>query len=109
MVLNCTYLNRILIMNISFTGKVELAATPYIFSKSELDATGICDLCGKPAPFNRKDGDPYFEEHHVLPLADGGPDVIYNAVALCPNCYRKRHVVHAKSNVKILQERLCFI
>lgn len=69
-------------------------------------AAGICDLCGNSAPFNRKDGNPYLEEHHVIPLADGGPDVIYNAVALCPNCHRKMHIVHAKSDVKKLQKKI---
>ncbi|MDA0313275.1 MAG: HNH endonuclease signature motif containing protein [Gemmatimonadetes bacterium] len=57
-------------------------------------ANGVCDLCGLPAPFLRGDGEPFLEVHHVLPLGDGGPDTVENAVALCPNCHRKCH--HAK-------------
>lgn len=59
-------------------------------------AKGKCDLCGKKAPFKDRKGLPYLEEHHVIRLADGGNDSIDNAVALCPNCHRKVHVI--KSN-----------
>ena len=27
----------------------------------------------------------------MLRLADGGPDTVENAVALCPNCHRRLH------------------
>ena len=69
-------------------------------------ANGFCDLCGNPAPFNSKNGYPYLEEHHVLTLANGGPDTIYNTVALCPNCHRKMHIVHLKADVKRLQAKI---
>ncbi|MFM0350878.1 HNH endonuclease [Paraburkholderia sp. RL17-347-BIC-D] len=26
-----------------------------------------------------------------MPLAQGGPDTVANAIALCPNCHRERH------------------
>ena len=55
-------------------------------------ANGICDHCGKPAPFNRdSDGTPYLEVHHIKMLAEGGEDTLENTVALCPNCHRKAH------------------
>ncbi|HDR7378766.1 TPA: HNH endonuclease [Bacillus toyonensis] len=38
-----------------------------------------------------KDGTPYLEVHHVVPLATGGEDSVENAVALCQNCHRKAH------------------
>ena len=55
------------------------------------EADGVCELCGSLAPFHRIGGDPYLEVHHVKTLAEGGPDVIENAVALCPNCHRELH------------------
>lgn len=55
------------------------------------EAAGVCECCGKPAPFTREDGSPFLEVHHVLRLADGGEDTINNAVALCPNCHREMH------------------
>jgi 5-methylcytosine-specific restriction protein A len=37
-------------------------------------------------------GEWFLEEHHVVPLPVGGPDIIENTVALCPNCHRKCHL-----------------
>ncbi|WP_224984855.1 HNH endonuclease [Geomonas agri] len=53
---------------------------------------GHCEACTKPAPFANKDGLPYLEVHHVITLAEGGPDTVNNAVALCPNCHRRCHL-----------------
>ena len=54
-------------------------------------AAGACEACGEKAPFQRDDGEPYLEVHHVRPLAEGGPDTVDNAVACCPNCHRHLH------------------
>jgi 5-methylcytosine-specific restriction protein A len=53
-------------------------------------AKGICEGCGKPAPFE-KSGSPFLEVHHVKHLAQEGSDRPSNAVALCPNCHRRCH------------------
>ena len=54
-------------------------------------AGGVCESCEKPAPFNGVDGLPYLELHYVRQLAEGGPDMVSNAVALCPNCHSEIH------------------
>jgi 5-methylcytosine-specific restriction protein A len=55
-------------------------------------AKGKCGICGKPAPFKRsKDGTPFLEVHHRIPLKMGGDDLVNNAVAACPNCHREAH------------------
>lgn len=54
------------------------------------EAKGICEGCGKPAPFE-KDSQPFLEVHHVKHLAQEGSDRPSNAVALCPNCHRRCH------------------
>ena len=54
-------------------------------------ANGICELCDKKAPFVKSNGNPFLEVHHAVPLAEGGPDTIENAFALCPNCHREAH------------------
>lgn len=55
-------------------------------------AKGKCSKCDKPAPFKRKkDGSPYLEVHHKVPLAQGDDDTTDNAIALCPNCHREAH------------------
>ena len=53
---------------------------------------GICELCGKEGPFLDKDNHPFLEVHHIVSLADGGPDTVDNAVALSPNCHRECHL-----------------
>src|SRR5450830_989360 len=52
-------------------------------------ASGQCERCHNPAPFQRKkDNTPYLEVHHKKQLAAGGEDTVENAAALCPNCHR---------------------
>ncbi|MGN6770173.1 MAG: HNH endonuclease [Rhizobiaceae bacterium] len=54
-------------------------------------ASGRCEGCERPAPFNRADGSPYLEPHHIRRLSDGGPDDPRHVIALCPNCHRQVH------------------
>ena len=74
----------------------------YIAEYTKERAKGICDLCGEEAPFKDKSGRPYLESHHVITLADNGPDAIYNTVAICPNCHRKIHVLNKKEDMEKL-------
>lgn len=60
-----------------------------------LRANGICESCATPAPFLSDDEAPYLEVHHLLRLADDGPDSPTNVAAICPNCHR---AVHYASN-----------
>lgn len=54
-------------------------------------ADGVCEICGRNAPFIRGDGSPYLEVHHRVQLAHGGEDTVENAIAACPNCHREVH------------------
>jgi 5-methylcytosine-specific restriction endonuclease McrA len=63
---------------------------------------GYCDYCEEKAPFQDDHNLPFLEVHHVIPLGEGGPDTISNAVALCPNCHRAMH--HAKERRKYVAE-----
>lgn len=65
-------------------------------------ANGRCNLCGQTAPFIDNDGSPYLEVHHIKWLSRGGLDSITNAVALCPNCHRKMHILDKKEDVDFL-------
>ncbi len=53
-------------------------------------ANGVCESCAVAAPFKSRQG-PFLEVHHVLRLADGGPDHPEHVIALCPNCHRRAH------------------
>ncbi|TJV18007.1 HNH endonuclease signature motif containing protein [Mesorhizobium sp.] len=54
-------------------------------------ADGHCEACSEKAPFNRSDGTPFLEVHHLRPLSEGGPDIVANTIAACPNCHRRLH------------------
>ena len=80
-----------------------VARDPRVARWAKQQADGICDLCGSPAPFERPDGLPYLEVHHIKTLADGGKDIPANTVALCPNCHREAHL---GSRAKAIRRRL---
>lgn len=65
----------------------------YVVEYAKRLANGVCQLCDKPAPFKDKKGMPYLETHHIIWLARGGEDTIFNTVALCPNCHKCMHVL----------------
>lgn len=65
-------------------------------------ASQSCEGCRSEAPFNTKKG-PYLEVHHLYRLADGGPDLPENVIALCPNCHRR---VHYSSDAKEYNHKL---
>ena len=67
-------------------------------------AKGKCQLCEKPAPFLKKDGNPYLEVHHIDYLANNGSDTIDNVAALCPNCHRKMHSLELQKDIDKLKE-----
>lgn len=54
-------------------------------------AKGMCEGCGKSAPFTAAGGTPYLEPHHIRRLSDQGPDDPRHMAALCPNCHREAH------------------
>jgi len=63
-------------------------------------ANGFCEYCGMTAPFNKSDGEPYLEVHHIKKLSDGGPDHPEWVAAVCPNCHRNAHYGSDKLQVK---------
>jgi 5-methylcytosine-specific restriction endonuclease McrA len=62
-------------------------------------ADGTCELCNSAGPFRDVIDRLYLEAHHIHFLSKGGPDIVENVVALCPNCHRKCH--HSKDTAKI--------
>jgi hypothetical protein len=64
---------------------------PYVVIKVLERAKGICERCLNKAPFNKDNGEPYLEVHHIQPLSEDGADTIDNCIALCPNCHRHAH------------------
>lgn len=75
-----------------------------LFKGPYVDLNLPCQLCNKPAPFYNKKGEPYLECHHIVWIARGGADEVYNAVALCPNCHRKMHSLDEPADVAYLKK-----
>ena len=53
-------------------------------------ARGLCQWCQTPG-FPMLNGRVFLETHHVVPLAEGGIDIVANVVALCANHHREAH------------------
>ncbi|WP_419150344.1 HNH endonuclease [Rhizobium leguminosarum] len=54
-------------------------------------ARGSCEGCLNVGPFIDDKREHYLEVHHIRTLAEGGPDTVDNAAALCPACHRELH------------------
>ena len=67
-------------------------------------ANGICESCKKPAPFKKRNGQPYLEPHHIRQLSDDGLDSPLWVGAICPSCHRE---VHHGRNGTLKNEELC--
>jgi len=61
-------------------------------------AKGQCEYCGTPG-FQMANGAVYLETHHVIPLANDGPDVEWNMMAICPNNHRRVHYALERENI----------
>jgi hypothetical protein len=76
------------------------AATSLVFERSSLviaiakvRANYRCEVneCAHPT-FAGKDGKPYCEVHHIVPLSEGGRDTIDNTACICPGHHREVHL-----------------
>jgi len=76
------------------------ARNPSVARTTLRRAGGVCELCGQPAPFLDINGEPFLEVHHIVPLAEGGPDDTSNTAALCPNCHRAVHYAHEAPSLR---------
>lgn len=72
-------------------------STSYAFKRDRmvreyvrLQAQGKCELCHKLG-FLTESGENYLEAHHIIGLANDGPDTVENVIALCPEHHREAH------------------
>lgn len=52
---------------------------------------GNCQVSGDIYSFTKKDGSPYCEGHHLIPLGEGGADDPHNIVVVSPLIHRMLH------------------
>lgn len=84
-------------------GKYLISASAYLRSRqvrkeAQIRAKGHCEYCGELG-FVMTNGGRYIETHHIVPLSEGGPDVVSNVAALCAEHHRQAH--HGKNKLKI--------
>lgn len=58
--------------------------------QARVRAGGKCEFCRTPG-FVMSSGQIFIETHHIIPLSEGGRDVLSNVAALCPNHHREAH------------------
>jgi hypothetical protein len=63
---------------------------PTVVAWVRQNAAGRCEAC-KTLGYEVDSGALFLEVHHIVPLAQGGPDVVSNAVAVCETCHGKLH------------------
>ena len=69
-------------------------------------AKGQCEFCGARG-FNLPSRKRYVETHHIISLANSGPDTPANVIALCPNHHREAHYGADATHLEVkLQKRL---
>lgn len=78
----------------------EYSRSPITVAIARKRAGGRCEIpgCTTP-PFTMKNGVKYVEVHHIITLAEGGPDVPENVACLCPNHHREIH--HGKNSAML--------
>jgi 5-methylcytosine-specific restriction protein A len=74
---------------------------PLVRRRVRQRAKGFCEYCSEVG-FIMSSGAAYIETHHIVSLANGGPDTDTNVIALCPNDHRRAH--HA-ADQDILREQ----
>ncbi len=55
---------------------------------------GRCQICR--SSFDKRDGTPYSEGHHLIPLGQRGADSSRNVIVLCATCHRKMHYAEVR-------------
>jgi hypothetical protein len=68
---------------------------------ARLRANYRCELSGCEHPvFVCADGSTYSEVHHIVPLAEGGEDILSNVACVCPAHHREAHVGHKARKIE---------
>jgi len=73
----------------------DLEVVSWALSRSK----GYCELCACLGPFVTKEGGRFLEVHHITPLFEGGPDIVDNVAAVCPNCHRACHLAQNRDEL----------
>ncbi|MFM9912585.1 MAG: HNH endonuclease [Methylophilaceae bacterium] len=59
----------------------------------------MCQSCNNT--FNKPDGTPYIEVHHIIFMSEGGEDGLWNLAVLCAHHHRMAHFSDKKTCLKL--------
>jgi hypothetical protein len=64
-----------------------------------------CELCDLTAPKDPAQSQDFLKPYYLVPLSEGGQEVIKNVVALCPDCHYKVTTQPNQADFKILKRK----
>jgi 5-methylcytosine-specific restriction endonuclease McrA len=64
-------------------------------------------VCGNT--FLRDDGEPYIEVHHIIPLAHGGEEGLWNLAPLCAHHHRMAHYANLATRLTLQRDLLAAV
>lgn len=51
--------------------------------------------------FNKQDGQPYIEVHHIVPLFEGGEDAVWNLTVVCAHHHKMAHFADVETQLDL--------
>lgn len=89
-------------LHASYSYKRDPKVRAHVLKRSK----GRCEYCGEEG-FQMANGEQFVEAHHIISLAEQGPDTLENVIALCPNHHREAHYgVNAEELEAAFQKKL---
>ncbi|MDM0052011.1 EVE domain-containing protein [Variovorax sp. J22R115] len=80
---------------------------PLVVEIAKLRADRKCEIPGcSTSSFKNEKGQDFCEIHHVVPLAEGGKDVVENAICLCPVHHREAHHGKRRAELREVMQRV---
>lgn len=73
-------------------------------AKNQFGVYCMCFHCKNT--FNKPDGSPYIEVHHIIPMAEGGEDGLWNLAVLCAHHHRMAHFADDKTRLGLQNDLL---
>lgn len=68
-------------------------------------AKGRCELCEAVAPEEKAQAQGFLRPYYLVPLSEGGQEVIKNVVALCPDCHQSVSAQITPTDLKTLKRK----
>ena len=93
----------------SSTGREKPKRVPKIAADSLAHAEYLCEFDNADRTFLRKNGRPYTEPHHLIPISkykdfEYSLDVMENIVSLCSHCHNLLHYGRMEDKKVVLQK-----